>query len=302
MVDAVAILLWAGALAMLLFTILRWVPGGWSVADHLRIALLWGAVPLAMMALVGRRWLVLLPVTLACLINGALVVPTLMPRSSPPGQSVTLLHANVWHHNPSMDGFVAQARAQHADLLVVLERHHFQGYAWADALVDRFPHRLTCEEADCGNNILSRWPLERLGVVTSPWHDQPDKPSYLAARVHRPSGAFTLVTAHLSQPFDQSIQDAQAEWLVARLQELPGPVILSGDFNAAPWSPLVQRIKDGGGLVRLSTTGPTWPSSALFIGIPIDHVFGDAGPGDARVLADIGSDHRPLLVTFTLTD
>ncbi len=294
-------LLYLGVLVLLLSSILRWMPGGWSVPDHLRIGLLWAALPLFLGAVWLRRRVAVLAVLVACLINAYLVTPTLLPRSTVPGEPVTLLHANVWQHNPSMDAFVALAREQKADLVVVLERYHFQGYAWADALADRFAYRLTCGEADCGNNILSRWPLERLGVVTSPWHDRPDNPSYLAARVHRPGGAFTLVTAHLGQPFDQAIQDAQADWLVARLRELPGPLILSGDFNAAPWSPLIRRIMAGGSLARLSTTGPTWPSSALFIGIPIDHVLGDAGAEDAQVLGDIGSDHRPILTTFTLS-
>lgn len=294
--------LWAAALALLLFTLLRWVPGGWGVADHLRIALLWAALPLCLLVVFLRCWRALLPVTMACLVNLAMVLPSLLPPSPLPGQPVTLLHANVWQHNASMDGFLALAGEQTADVVVVLERYHFQGYAWADALAGRFPHRLTCGEADCGNNILSRWPLERLGVVTSPWHDRPDNPSYLAARVHRPGRAFTLVTAHLGQPFESAIQDAQADWLIARLMELPGPLILSGDFNAAPWSPLMRKIMEGGGLARLSVTGPTWPSSARWIGIPIDHVLGDAGAGEARVLGDIGSDHRPILVTFTLAD
>ena len=294
-------LLLLAVLALLLLSVLRWVPGGWSVPDHLRIGLLWAALPLFLAALWFRRRVAVLAVLVASLINAYQVLPTLLPRPALPGEPVTLLHANVWQHNPSMDPFVALAREQKADLVVVLERYHFQGYEWADALADRFPHRLTCGEADCGNNILSRWPLERLGPVTSPWHDRPDNPSYLAARVHRPDGAFTLVTAHLGQPFDQAIQDAQADWLVARLRELPGPLILSGDFNAAPWSPLIRRIMAGGGLSRLSTTGPTWPSWALPIGIPIDHVLGDDGAEDAQVLGDIGSDHRPILVTFTLS-
>lgn len=297
------VLLYPGVLALLLLSVLRWVPGGWTVPDHLRIGLLWAALPLFVAALWLRRRVAVLAVLVASLINAYQVLPTLLPHPALPGEAVTLLHANVWQHNPSMDAFVALVREQPADVVVVLERNEFQGYAWAEALADRFPRRLTCGEADCGNSILSRWPLERLGVVTSPWHDRPDNPSYLAARVHRPQGAFTLVTAHLGQPFDQAIQDAQAEWLVARLRELPGPVILSGDFNAAPWSPLIRRIMAGGGLSRLSTTGPTWPSWALPIGIPIDHVLGgtgSVGAKDAQVLGDIGSDHRPVLVTFTI--
>lgn len=305
LLPLIRLTLWVATLALLLLTLLRWVPGGWGVPDHLRIALLWAGLLLVPAALWLRRPPALLAIVASMLVNASLVLPSLLPHSAVPGGPVTLLHANVWQHNPSMDAFVALVGDHPADLVVVLERYHFQGYAWADVLMDRFPYRLTCGEADCGNNILSRWPLERLGVVTSPWHDRPDNPSYLAARIHRPDGAFTLVTAHLGQPFDQTIQDAQADWLVARLNELPGPLVLSGDFNAAPWSPIMARIRADGGLARLSATGPTWPSSALLIGIPIDHVLGgkgSVGAKDAAVLGDIGSDHRPILVTFTLAD
>ncbi|MFV3128687.1 endonuclease/exonuclease/phosphatase family protein [Niveispirillum sp. KHB5.9] len=294
-------LLLAGT-ALLLISILRWLPFGWSVPDHLRIGLSWGGLVLGLAALALRRWLVLVPVLTATALNLSLVATSFTPPpplgATPP---LTLLHANVWASNPSMDDYVALAHAEKPDIAVVLERYYFHGPVWAQQLADILPHRLDCAEADCGSNILSRWPLERLGPVTSPWHDTPDRPSYLAARVHRPEGAFTLVTVHLGQPFNQPVQDAQVEWLLDRLAELPGPVILSGDFNAAPWSPLMRRIMDRAGLSRLSATGPTWPSQALAIGIPIDHVLGGQGVGgvSARVLGDVGSDHRPVRVEFT---
>jgi endonuclease/exonuclease/phosphatase (EEP) superfamily protein YafD len=269
----------------------------------LRFGLIWLGIGLLLVALPLRHW-VLTGLLFVTLVLNATVVLTSFGASShePPHAPITLLHANVWAGNRSMGGFDAMARAQNPHIVVVLERYYFQGYDWADHLADILPYRLDCAEADCGNNVLSRWPLERLGVVTSPWHDGLERPSYLAARVHRPEGAFTLVTAHLGQPFNQPVQDAQVEWLLARLAELPPPIILSGDFNAAPWSPLMRRLMARGALSRLSNTGPTWPSWGLPIGIPIDHVLAGDGVGGAgwQVLGDIGSDHRPVLGHFTL--
>lgn len=261
-------------------------------------------LPLLLMAGLSRARFALSCMLVSALTNVLVVSPSLFAQgiAAGPTPPITLLHANVWAWNPSMAAYVALARAQAPDVAVVLERYYFHGQEWATQLADILPYRLDCAEADCGSNILSRWPLERLGPVTSPWHDGARRPSYLAARVQRPDGAFTLVTVHLGQPFNQPVQDAQVDWLLDRLRDLPGPIILSGDFNAAPWSPLMARIMADAGLSRLSVTGPTWPSKALIVGIPIDHVLGGAGVGVAGslVLGDIGSDHRPVQVRITL--
>lgn len=298
------LLLWTAATVLLLASVVRWLPVGCSVPDHLRIGLLWGALPLFLAAWLCGRRAVLLPVVAASLLNAA-VVGTSFTSGPVPGPSrtaVALLHANVWALNPSMRHYMAMVREQRPDIAVTLERYHIQGYEWARDLADILPYRLDCGEADCGNNILSRWPLERLGEVAVPRFLEPGKPSFLAARVHRPEGAFTLVAVHMAQPFHQPVQDAQAAWLAERLRELPEPLVLSGDFNAAPWSPLMARIMADAGLSRLSVTGPTWPSPLLAVGIPIDHVLGSAGIGAvaASILNDVGSDHRPVLVRLTL--
>ncbi|MFV3075685.1 endonuclease/exonuclease/phosphatase family protein [Niveispirillum fermenti] len=302
---ACLLLLRASILLLLACSLLRWVPGGWGVPDHLRIGLLWLALPLLVVTMTARRWLLLVPLGLSVLVNAALVFPTWLSPAAGQGASVTLLHTNVWNQNPSMDAWAALVRERRPDLAVVLERHyHHQAYAWAVQLAEILPYHADCGISDCGNNVLSRWPLRQIGVTTSPWHDAPTRPSFLAVRVERPEGPFTLVTAHLSRPFDRPVQEAQVDWLLDRLREMPPPVLLAGDFNAAPWSPLMRRIMRDAGLVRLSVTGPTWPSGWLLpFGIPIDHVLGGSGigaGGQVLVLRDVGSDHRPVLVRFTL--
>lgn len=305
LVGVCRLLIWIAVWVLLVCSLLRWLPGGWGVPDHLRIGMLWLALPLLASVLMARRWVILVPLGLSVLVNAVLVLPTWLSPAAGQGVPVTLLHTNVWNQNPSMDALAALVLDQQPDLAVVLERHyHHQAYAWAGGLAEILPYHADCGISDCGNNVLSRWPLRQIGVTTSPWYNAPTRPSFLAVRVERPEGPFTLVTAHLSRPFDPPVQEAQVDWLLDRLREMPPPVLLAGDFNAAPWSPLMRRIMHEAGLVRLSATGPTWPDGWLLpFGIPIDHVLGGAGigvSGRAQVLGDVGSDHRPVLVRFTL--
>lgn len=311
--NAGGVLAWAwwtalvGAGGMiLLLTLMRWIPGGWTVADHLRYGLLGVALVLALLAARARNWPALAPLVLSILINGVMIAPTLVPAPMPAGAGqggeVRLIHANVWVRNNDLTRLVAQVDDGNADILVVIERFAFNGTDWMAPFQQRLPHMAGCAEADCGSNVFSRWPMRRLGIVTSQWHDAEDIPSFMAVRVLRPDGPFTLVVAHFSQPFSVAEHAGQARWLADKLRELPSPVILTGDFNAAPWSTAIQTIIRDGGVVRLSNTGPTWPTWVRPIGVPIDHVLAgpDVGARDVHVLGDIGSDHRPVAVTLLL--
>lgn len=295
-----------GGLVLLAFTLMRWIPGGWTVADHLRYGFLAAALVLSLAIIRIRNWWLLAPLLLSVLINGAMIVPTVMPAAMPAGAGqggeVRLIHANVWVKNDDLTRLAAQVQEGDADILVVIERFARNGPAWMTPFLSHLPHVAGCAEADCGSNVFSRWPVQRLGIVTSQWHDAEHIPSYMAVRVMRPDGPFTLVVAHFSQPFLVHEHAGQARWLAQRLRELPQPVILSGDFNAAPWSTAIQTIMRDGGVVRLSNTGPTWPTWVRPVGVPIDHVL--AGPGvgarDVKILGDIGSDHRPVAITLLL--
>jgi endonuclease/exonuclease/phosphatase (EEP) superfamily protein YafD len=79
-----------------------------------------------------------------------------------------------------------------------------------------------------------------------------------------------------------------------------GRFLLMGDFNATPWSAVFRRLLRAGFRRAGAGLSPTWPSILGPFGIPIDHVLMH-GPIEARsveVGPDVGSDHRPLLVTL----
>ncbi|MBU2479432.1 MAG: endonuclease/exonuclease/phosphatase family protein, partial [Gammaproteobacteria bacterium] len=89
--------------------------------------------------------------------------------------------------------------------------------------------------------------------------------------------------------------------IAQKLSELPGPVVVAGDFNATPFTPVFNDF------VRLANVAPmhspvsTYPATLGWLGIPIDHILvRDVQVKDVEALSSIGSDHRPLKATLIL--
>ena len=80
--------------------------------------------------------------------------------------------------------------------------------------------------------------------------------------------------------------------------------LVAGDFNATPWSASYREFRRRTQLLD-SAAGywpwPTWFGENLagrILAVPIDHLFHGSGWRviERRIGADIGSDHRPLIV------
>jgi endonuclease/exonuclease/phosphatase (EEP) superfamily protein YafD len=150
--------------------------------------------------------------------------------------------------------------------------------------------------------ILSRRPFERLALQSC------YKGATLAtAAVDFDGQEVTVAAVHLGWPWPHP-QYRQIDAVAPLLGALTGTVILAGDFNAAGWSVAASRLAKAGGLTLAPSIGPSWLFSSLpkalrpWIGLPIDHVFakGNVVIHSAKVQADAGSDHLPVLVEFSL--
>ncbi|QJE72872.1 hypothetical protein HHL28_07005 [Aerophototrophica crusticola] len=293
-------LLLAAALALVILSLAGWVPG-FPTFEHLRIPYLWAGSALLALSIPLRAWAAAGITVMTLALNAWLVLPTLPLGNTVAAGSadVTLVHINIWKDNATPELVRDLLRREQPDVAVLLEVHDPRADQWLLELERLFPFKVTCGRVACGVVLLSRWPLEKIETTGL---DEKPYPGYVAARVDRPSGAFTLVGTHLSQPFFPERQAAEAEWLARRVRELPGPVVLTGDYNATPWSNLVTRLQEQSGLRRLARSWTTWPTWGLPIGIPIDLGFGSDGVTGLRaeVLGDVGSDHRPVRFTLTL--
>ena len=159
------------------------------------------------------------------------------------------------------------------------------------------------EDVTLGVALLSRWPITGVRTVEMPGRHRSFTSVAMAATVAHPVGALPVVVACLEyEPAYKDDRIAQARLLaeVATDPALDGslPVLVAGDLNAAPDSPVLRPLHDvltdawpaGGGdpgAVTLSSTHPQAPLGAWeLIDQRIDHIFFRPGEFNQRVVVD----------------
>lgn len=169
-----------------------------------------------------------------------------------------------------------------------------------------YPYRIVCDAVSTVGTvaILSRRPF-----ATGETGACRDTGDLATARIDLGGRVLTVAALHLKWPWPSG-QSKQIDRLTAPLSELGATALLAGDLNATPWSHAVARIAEAGRLSHVSGSTPTWLYRKLpkswrqWIGLPIDHVFskGAVSVHSVRMLNDVGSDHAPVLVEFSLAD
>jgi len=177
-----------------------------------------------------------------------------------------------------------------------------------------FGRTIGFQGGDYGIALLSRWPIVRdtlipLTVTAPPGQTAANREQrgVLVAVVAAPGGALTILNTHL----DASRED------VWRVQEIEGvlrvadtirgsgmPLLLGGDFNSRPESPVHASLRAAGFREAWPECGTgdslTFPASAPDRRIDYLYLTGGARCLDARVLPGEASDHRPLRVRLRL--
>jgi endonuclease/exonuclease/phosphatase (EEP) superfamily protein YafD len=118
------------------------------------------------------------------------------------------------------------------DIAVIMEAPGIERYF--DRLATVLPYRVGCDEPQtCDLALFSRTPLIDAGV-------QPLGPlrrlRLITARTIIGGQMVTLVAVHLSKPYFDENADAELFHIWRVLRDMEGPLVVTGDFNAAPWS------------------------------------------------------------------
>jgi endonuclease/exonuclease/phosphatase (EEP) superfamily protein YafD len=141
-------------------------------------------------------------------------------------------------------------------------------------------------------------------------------PPMLAADVEfAPGRKVRVVSVHLDRPWPfgaQSAHEAQFRAVMGLARAPARPLIVLGDFNTVPWASWARTGLTSAGLeeTRLpALPAGTWPARLHQVGVafplpfvPLDGIFVKNGPVPLawNVGPDVGSDHRPLMVTLAL--
>lgn len=214
-----------------------------------------------------------------------------------------LLHLNLRFDHAEPGRVLSLIARERPDVLAFNEvSAHWQEQL--DLIAAAYPHRLVCpgDNPAGGVAILSRRPF----VDGSAMGCSAD------GRLARASVDFggrpvDVAALHLHWPWPWR-QVAEIRRLAPVFRDLDEAGILATDLNATPWSAAFAAVVEAGGFVPPTRVGPTWLPYALpavlrpIAGMPIDHVMTKAGVTlhALRALDDAGSDHLPLLATFSV--
>lgn len=288
-VAAVVLLVLLGVLAVLpFFGAAAW----WlDMAAHFRTQLLLGSLLAVLLtAAIVRRWWVLLGL-LVPLVHLVALLPALTGRGS---GGATLIHVNVG--GCDQQAVSAWLATQHADAVFLLEVR---------------PGQLLAESVPAGWRVaLDRPTNDSRGVrvlvpENSPLGDATLEAFTVPKTTREMSrldvNGYIVLHAHLARPgpgrgFVEQVDMSRrvAEWVAAQEQ----PVVILGDFNAAPWSAAVAPLSDVGLSPAASTLTGTWPAPyPPYLRVPIDHAWA-TGDATVHVGPNLGGDHRPITVTL----
>lgn len=236
-------------------------------------------------------------------IVGYMGVPT--ARAEAGAAKFRVVAFNTWFRNhdyPAIGRFLQQTQA---DVIVIEERDRDDGARRIADFLRSHPHSFDAQLRH-GAIVFSRWP-----IVSAESLPLAESPGVRAARVtiDWQGTPVTVLGVHLHWPLgprSARLRNAELATIASFAAAHQGPLIVTGDFNATPWSQhflaALQQSKlsdcaAGHGLA------PSWPAQFPPLGIRIDHCWMSRHwrSVDVRVGPSHGSDHQPLIADLVWT-
>jgi endonuclease/exonuclease/phosphatase family metal-dependent hydrolase len=176
-----------------------------------------------------------------------------------------------------------------------------------------FAHNLDYQGGQYGVAVLSRFPILAIDHRRYAHLRERERRGFIRVEVEVKGRRLNFVTTHLDYQFADG-RLFETRQLLKSLEELSGPVIVTGDFNEEPWGGFYKLMQqagfaDGwrrsrGPSAELPGEGATYPADKPTK--RIDYVF-YRGLGEDRPPADdedvseavpntLASDHRPIVV------
>ena len=297
--------------SLILFMIgTRYVTGIWVFAafHNLQLHLSLACAAALLLALVLKRSLatvVLLCVSL--LLAGHAVVmsrqfaavPTEAERQAP---GFRLMSFNILRENYANGEAITQLILNSgAEIVNVMEAQPLRGHL--AALSEVYPYRLGCgEQTDgCDLMILSRQPL-RSPVIRSLSDLFAER--FMMAEVTLAGRNVHVGAIHTTKPYFDEFHTMELVRAALAITDTEGPLVLSGDFNAASIAPDMRMFLRWTVLTTAEHEPATWPVRLGWLGLPIDHVY-VRPPLKIRSLTrlpdPLGSNHFGLVADIAIT-
>jgi endonuclease/exonuclease/phosphatase (EEP) superfamily protein YafD len=288
---------WAAVLALLLGFLGPWFQLGDSFAQFRHVLVIAVAI-VAVVSAIRQSWTRAMMATASVVAGIALSYPHL-PFGGPDadGQGkYKLIQFNLKLHNARQAEAAQWVLAQRPDV-VMLQEYLPETHPAFAALEAELPYGTTCKSVKLGYvAVRTRFPIMSQHCVES------EGLTWLQANVDGKPITFAALHLHWPWPFRQW---QQLESLQSAFAAMPQPVVLAGDFNAAPWSASVKTVETWTKSDVIPGYRATlWPdvfhNEKTWPALPIDQVLLPAGSVVSQVHVGpfLGSDHRPVVVGF----
>ncbi len=257
---------------------------------------------------IGKKYRMCAIVSVFALLNLVLILPFYFESSAESGtqESFKLMMFNVNTRNSEYGAVSDYIKEVDPDFVALLELNP----AWWDSietLLERYPyHEKRLRRDNFGIAFLSKYPIKPEVVTVL---SNSNVPSIIAV-VKNNEEQVTIITTHPLPPVNDIYfmdRNQQLQNMAQLVHSLEGNVVLVGDINLAPWSPFFSEFLDDSGL-RDSSRGfgvqPTWPTMLPLLYTPIDHclVSENVIIHERQTGHNLGSDHLPVIVEFSLQD
>ncbi|TXH83892.1 MAG: endonuclease [Rhizobium sp.] len=171
-----------------------------------------------------------------------------------------------------------------------------------DRITKTYPYRIGCGvmTTDCDSLLLSKRPFQTqvMRSLGSLWDNR-----FILATIDMDGQPVNFASAHLSKPYFDAFHQIELGLLGPILNDVKGPLILAGDFNASVIAPDMRDFLAATGLRHAFPEPATWPIAAGAYGITIDHVFARAPLRliSVKQIRDaMGSNHFGLITEFSV--
>lgn len=308
---SVRALAWVSVLAVILSTLATLPARHFWLSDlfaNLRVQQVIAIAFAIVASLVGRQRLLTILAVVCLVIHIVPMAPqviTVQDVAKPVDNPIRLMMVNVLTTNRSPEKVLTEIQTVDPDVVAILELGSPLQKRLDDQLASTYPYSVTRAE-DRGNfgiGLYSKNPLSHIDVF-----QLNEEIKSIEVRCN----GYRLIATHPLPPMGSRryrSRNDHLRLLAARIRrsrtESPDtPIVVMGDLNLTPWSPLFRDFERDAGLIRARCGGairPTWYArgSSFPFGLVLDHVL--VGQSlrclEYRVGPEIGSDHRSVSVT-----
>ena len=286
-----------------LFGPLHW---GADLANHARPFYLIGGVALVAVSLFFGHTIGFYTSLAIVAINGFLVVPYLLHKiKAPPAaeNSITLMSANTLYGNYAPQELINTIDTVDPDILI-LQEMGASNQQKAAILWEKFPY--VTDTPNRGTKevlVFSKFPFDSVEYIAfdTPWRAQ----AHVTFTVNGQS--FKVIGVHPKAPMSAGRferRNIELQKLAAEAASVQTPIIVAGDMNITPWTPIFHRFLNESNLSdsrKRNGLNFTWAPHDVPLLIPIDQIlYRNVDMHSFTSGPYTGSDHRPVIATFSL--